>query len=209
MSACSGNAQRVSLEDLLLLAFPSDYAAVCRACAAGDAKRISAYLNKLEATGVSTSNTVLLYWPLSDGMSDILEISRQPHWIALLKDTHVSATFAVVSDRCLTYNSGTGAFRRTCSGVQLGPDFPVLLTTIELNPDESLRPPLEPDTEVRLSEGVLDIRNRDVPAQLAFLEPYKIWQSAKFNKAGLHWELVSSGHASPHLVEVCIMAKIS
>ena len=207
VSACTSNAQRITLEEVLKLAFPSDLEKVETACIVGDPLRLSMFLADLEATGLNHENRMMLFWPLSNGIGEVLKLSQQPQWLELLKDTPQSSCFAVLSLRCLTFSGRDSEryLRRLCLRDLETACAPVLHTTIELNPESFIQPPLTSKTILKLANGKLIVRNEAVPAQLAFYEPDSSVQRLGWRKSPTHRELIGVSHMSPYLVQVCMV----
>ena len=210
MSACTRNAQRISLKAALKLAFPDESQAVEAACDTGDAQRVSMFLSNLEGTGVSHEGHLLLYWPLSAGIGEVLELPAQPEWLALLKDTPESACFAVVSGRCLPFigQDKRRLLRRLCSNAPGSSADAILRTKIELNPQGSVQPPLKVDDKIKLNLGQVQIRNEErMSGQLGFYEPHGAFRRWSNRGEAVHRELLRVDHASPLQISVCIHDK--
>ena len=206
MSACTQNARRVSLEDVLKLSHPDELQEVEAACTTGDPLAVSLYLASLEHTGFSHEGHALLYWPPSPGIGHVLDLALRPQWLQILRDTDTSACFAVVSPRCLVFAAQDRGrvLKRLCSPTADCSLSQVLQTVIELDPKDKLRPPLNKRDEIHLAAGSLSIRNHDSTVQLAVFEGgrkhHKWFRSAEF----AHRELMDTSTGTQYSVSLYI-----
>ncbi|KAK5110129.1 hypothetical protein LTR62_006263 [Meristemomyces frigidus] len=103
-SACSRNAQRITLLEALKLGFPS---AASRLQDARDARKgavIMPYLEILKDTGIDHRGRLQEMFSNDSGVPHIYEQgSDLPNWIAMLQDDLKNACFAVLSPRCLEF----------------------------------------------------------------------------------------------------------
>jgi hypothetical protein len=191
------------------------------------------FLDELSQTGIVDGRLHVLWQP-SDNLPQALQIPGTPSTFQdLLKDTRDTATFAVVSPRCLTYggwDERTSRYlERGCgAGLPLHVNgaprhttwlkaimklrkrnplerCPILATTICINPEA--RPevtlPLESRTQIRLVEGVLDIRSwwRKMGHQLASYERRK-WRTPRYEEQ-CHRQSMQA--TSTRNVALCVM----
>ena len=172
VSACSGNAQRISLWHALTMAYGTsssrtgscEHAACDPACAKGcwgllipvstaglaDQDKIPHTLLDVHWTKESKEYISGLIGELSlTGLLDDSELhclvppcrvftkTKNPEWSVLLKDTEKSACFAVLSNRCLTYDGrdlidGSRKARKCCNNKRPPTFDPLFCTSILL-----------------------------------------------------------------------------
>lgn len=207
LSACTGNAQRITLEEALKLAFPDHLEAIETAQRTREIGLISRLVTDLEATGIGHDGKLLLFWPLSNGFNEVYKSPRVPRWSRILKDSPYTSCFAVLSPRCLTFSGqDCGApIKRLCSKQMMTKKCtPILQTTIELNPEASIRPPLNINTKLKLVQGKISIRNEEVRAQLAYFSTYPWPWGPGWGDTITHRELIGGNHMSPSRVSVCL-----
>ncbi|KAK4549844.1 hypothetical protein LTR36_005145 [Oleoguttula mirabilis] len=214
MSACSGHAQRVSLEQALQLAYPQEASALLNGHCKMDSLMLATLLSDLGDTGVRDKDKFDLFWPLSLGLAEAFTHERPPRaWPDLLKDTAETACFAVISPRCLRRTAEQKRMPAPCPCVQDKSASPVVHTLINLDPSSQAALPLAIGARVRLTQGYLEIRSRGSINQLAYYERYgflnRIEEAAMCARDGqmghLHKELVAVQRASGHVASVCIM----
>lgn len=190
----------------------------------------------LQLTGLDEKGNMSLWWPCR-GMPHTLRLERSlPKWTEMLKDTSLSACFAVVDMQCLTYHGRDSVAKRTvralCSGAPARSKDPVLYTVIQLNPTafaegqgepsrgslifEKPRTVLSKGAKLRLPTGsCLEIRNGYEPGQLAFFEAISLRQRTgelaivirNGSRGHVHRELMNSQLTSEYLVPMCIVDK--
>ncbi len=158
ISACTGNAERVSLWDLVKeleitkpgmsakqcpkFSLPDGYENFARLYAESEDYRlwsrdiVSRRVLELGSTGFDPRNRLQALW-LSDSVPYTLPLEKeQCPWIEILRDTTRSSTFAAITDRCLEYHSHP----RKGSGLSLkcrnncGKNQSVLHTRLSLSP---------------------------------------------------------------------------
>ena len=204
MSACTSNTRRVTLQETLLTAYPREWGAV-DACRTGNPVAVSALLSDLEATGLGHDDHALLFWPLSSGIPEVLEIQKPPGWFEILRDTDISACFAVVSGRCLPFSAQDQhrLIGRLCSSQSS--DGCALRTMIELNPDGGIQLPLKTNARLKLACRSLQVRNESVSTHLAFYEARGRFSRARSRGHTSHKELLVPSRSSRNTVEFCIL----
>ena len=217
-SACSGNAQRVTLWEALKLAYPADIALLEDAYAAGAATTLSSFIMDMRTTGIDQQGHLQLFWPQTEGLAEALELSHGlPAWCKMLKDTRDTTCFAVLSGRCLTYHCqdevSNRHIRRLCSRRPVSSPHAILHTKIALNPASEAHVPLPPKANVKIPSGYLRIRNAGRSAQLACFEANsytgRIAELAVCTLDGrsghMHRELLDEKRSSSKVLQVCIM----
>ncbi|KAK3722641.1 hypothetical protein LTR37_002211 [Vermiconidia calcicola] len=222
VSACTLNARRITLEEALKLAYPAELQAVEQACSSGDPMAVSKFLGNLEFTGITHEDNTFIYWPLSNSIGEVVQLTNPPSWHVMLKDTPLSACFAVMSPRCLRcLASGVGhhiAVGSPCKAPKGGLTTPsicfpfrrVLQTTVELNPEGKLNPPLKVDTDVKLTVGEqqigqLHIHTESTPYQLAVFKRHNVFGKLKNRLEKAHREWLTPSRSAAHTVPVCIL----
>ena len=179
VSACTGNARRTSLEQVLRLAYPgtADAQLVEDACTKGDFHAASALLRELEKTGITNDKRCILFWPLSSGIPEGYHLKQIQHaWLDLLKDSCVTGCFAVLSPSCLTYvgqdQISKHILKKLCSH-NSHKLLPSSILQTEINFSHCHFPPLglKAAAKVRLRDGHLEIRNTD-KTRLALYKRY-------------------------------------
>lgn len=211
VSACTFNAQRVSLEQVIRTAFPSDANIIDQACTAGDASILATYLGELRFSGVTErENQVLLYWPLSKGIGEVFCHIDFPRWSSMLKDTPDSCCFATLSPRCLQFatNYSGRLIGSLCSPGSVYLPKSTLRSTIHVNPHECLRLPLKQGSDIAIENGSLRIHHADEKFHIAFLQ-HRGWKRLKTlagrDKRNIHRELLDPSRTCKSSFEVCIM----
>lgn len=182
VSACTINARRISLEDVIKIAYSNDPDLVEAACVRLHQNMLSGVLCELADTGVDDRGCFYIMWPLSDGLAQGLELRNPPRtWLEIVKDGRDVACFASLSSRCLTYQGRDdvenvqiarqcgGAYRPCASSATLSvtPDSrlaklakaAVLSTLVDLKSDAAGYLPLATECKVFLADGRLHIRS--------------------------------------------------
>ncbi|KAK3614784.1 hypothetical protein LTR22_027664 [Elasticomyces elasticus] len=208
MSACTGNARRVTLREALTLAYPDKEATLTAAYSRDDSAAIAVYLANLQMTGTTLQGELAAFWPFSRGLPEVIQ-RPSAAWASMLRDSHTAACFAVLSTRCLAYRSIDPVkhrpIQRLCSISRCLPGSPIFQTAIDLTPQAGLRSPLAIHERIQLAEGCLQIRNRESPAQLAFYSRSNIIARRFTRDNQQHHELVATSRASQHTAMVCVM----
>lgn len=137
---------------------------------------LSKFLNRLGPTGLDHSKRLQLYWPLSEGVPDALELSEDlPGWTKYLEDSPTSGAFAVISPRCLKvrgrFTMAGQRVRGRCSH-GMGPSAQVFETVINLHVDstEKLPAPLQPGAILKTPQGYLMLEHCTADGHFALFQ---------------------------------------
>ncbi|KAK5725221.1 hypothetical protein LTR17_013173 [Elasticomyces elasticus] len=202
-SACSRNAQRITLLEALKLAFPQATQRLQEAYDGRKGEVIMPYLEFLKDTGIDDRGRLQVLFSDASGVPHIYEEgSGLPNWMAMLQDDLKNACFAVLSPRCLEFTERDKAriVRSICSRkpkIISTLAVPVFSTKINIRtfvPEPhkydvaSGSYSLRPGTRMSLGSGESDVGSMEIRSnphkhragQMAYFSPYSFADRAVY-----------------------------
>jgi hypothetical protein len=172
------------------------------------------YFNDLAQTGTDAKHCLKLFWPFS--AQTIHRIDRKlPKWTRMLHDGQATCCFAVAVDECLIYSGDSQTLycksTRPPRGGGSGGEFfkeNLLSTTINLQENPTVRPPLSTGDILKLDPGRLRIISYH---REGFAQEARFWLPSAMDKLielrlgpRTHTELLNPGRSTGLCVDVCI-----